>query len=152
MTEQYILILSKLRLLEQQNVRDVQLLNNFNLFLIYINAGQRQGTDKIWAADGNRTHDFTYTSWMLNHWATGTHMACEVTILGYDTLQLTVSHSQLNNINPSSPSCIVKFSQLEPILFIEQVWENFSFNLQWFALFDQFSFSHYQKSYFVCVM
>ena len=32
-------------------------------------------------------------------------------------------------INPFSPSCIVKFSQLEPTLFVEQVWENFSFNL-----------------------
>ena len=51
--------------------------------------------------------------------------------------------------NPFNPSCIVKFSQPVPILFIEQVLENFSFNFQWFALFDQFLISHYQMSYFV---
>ena len=31
--------------------------------------------------------------------------------------------------NPFSHSCIVKFSQLEPILFIEQALESFTFNL-----------------------
>ena len=52
--------------------------------------------------------------------------------------------SHLNSVNPFSPSCIVEISQLEPTLFIEQVWENFIFNPQLFALLDQFSFSHYQ--------
>ena len=36
----------------------------------------------------------------------------------------------LLKINPFSPGSIVEFSQLEPILFFEQAWENFSFNLQ----------------------
>ena len=43
--------------------------------------------------------------------------------------------------NPFSPSCIVKFSQLEPILFIEQVWENFSCNLQVYFAWSIFIFS-----------
>ena len=55
-------------------------------------------------------------------------------------------------LNPFSPSCIAKFSKLEPIFSIEKGWENFAFNLQKFALFNQFSFSHYHMSYFVCAM
>ena len=60
--------------------------------------------------------------------------------------------SNVMMLNPFSPSCIIKFSQLEPILFIKQVWENFTFHPQKLALFDQFSISHYQMFYFVCVM
>ena len=55
------------------------------------------------------------------------------------------------SINPFSASCIFIFSQPEPILLIEQIWENLTFNLQKLALFDQFLFSHHQLSYFVCV-
>ena len=51
-----------------------------------------------------------------------------------------------------SPRCIVKFSQLEPIIVTERAWKNFIFNLQYFALLDQFSFSHDQMSclYVLC--
>ena len=34
--------------------------------------------------------------------------------------------NRVRRINPFSPGYIVKFSQLEPLLFIEQVWENFT--------------------------
>ena len=57
--------------------------------------------------------------------------------------RMIVKYSQLTL---SSSSCIVKISQVENVLFIEQVWQNLTFNLQ-FALFDEFPFSHYQMSY-----
>ena len=64
--------------------------------------------------------------------------------------EVAINHRSRYVINPFSARCIVKFSQLEPIIFIDQLLENFTFNLQLFALFDRFSFSHYQMSYFVC--
>ena len=38
------------------------------------------------------------------------------------------------------------------IIFIEQVWENFTFDIQQFALFDLFSISYYQMTYFFYVI
>ena len=40
------------------------------------------------------------------------------------------SASPSSLLNPFSASCIFKFSQPEPILLIEQTWENLTFNLQ----------------------
>ena len=37
---------------------------------------------------------------------------------------------QYSVFNPFSASCIFKFSHPEPILFIEQIWKNLTFNLQ----------------------
>ena len=35
---------------------------------------ETKNVEKDWAPDGNWTHDLSYTSWILYHWATGTHM------------------------------------------------------------------------------